>query len=210
MPCISNAVLHPNSTTGTLTASQVLWPTDCTYYLQRLRLLTNALMCCMLALLIVWPGKSVLLSSPSLSPHHLLQSLMWADTSWPFWNSFRSCASQVGSLSLDTALPPPIVHLLRLRTPLCMTTFPPGTLNQGHLHCTDRKMAEMAAMRFASSAIPSTSKLEASSLLKTGGIQRCLLLWRELLWAQRRERERGNVRWEQTVCDGEWNEVFPN
>lgn len=60
---ISNAVLHPNPTTGTLTGSQVLWPADCTYYLQRLRLLTNALMCYMLALLLVWPGMSVLLSS---------------------------------------------------------------------------------------------------------------------------------------------------
>lgn len=102
---------------------------DCTYYLQRLRLLTNALMCCMLALLFVWPGKSVLFSS-QISLHHLLQSLMRADTSWPFWNTFRSRASQVGSLSHNTTLPPPIVHLLRLRTSLCMTTFPPGTFTK--------------------------------------------------------------------------------
>lgn len=149
---------------------------------------------------------------PSLSPHHLLQSLARADTSWSFWNSFRGCASQVGSLSLNTTLPPPMVHLLRLRISLCMTTFPPRHSYQGHLHCTDKKMAEMAAVRFASSAIPSTSKLEASWLVKTGGIQRCFLLWREFLWEQWRERDRGrgNVRWEKTVCNSEWTEVFPN
>lgn len=63
LPRISNAVLHPNSTTGTTTGSQVLWLADCTDYLQWLRPLTNALMCCVLALLLVWPEKSVLLSS---------------------------------------------------------------------------------------------------------------------------------------------------
>lgn len=148
---------------------------------------------------------------PSLSPHHLLQSLAWVDTSWPFWNSFRSCASQVGSLSLNSTFPAPIVHLLRLRTPLCMTTFPPA-LSPRPPALYREKMAEMAAVRFASSAIPSISKLEASWLLNTGGIQHCLLLRRELLWVQWRDsdRRRGNVRWEKTVCNSEWTGVFPN
>lgn len=150
----------------------------------------------------------------SLSPHHLLGSPTRADTSWPFWNSFRNCASQVGSLSLDTTLPTPIVHLLRSSTPLCMTTSNPRHSHQGHLHRTDRKMAEMATVRFASGAIPSTSKSEAGWHLKTGGIQPCFLLWRELLWEQWGERERdrgrGNVRWEKTVSDIEGTEVFTN
>lgn len=127
---ISNAVLHPNSTTGALTGSQVLWPADYTYYLRRLRLLTNALMCCMLALLLVWPGKSVSLSSQVSLPIIYSKASRGLIPPDPFWNSFRSRASQVGSLSLNSTLPPPIVHLLRLRTPLCMTTFPPGTLTK--------------------------------------------------------------------------------
>ena len=164
-----------------MTESQVLWPADCTYYLQLLRLLTNALMCCILALLLVWPGKSVLLSSQvslpiiySKAPHGLIPPD-------PFETHSRSCASQVGSLSRDTTLPPPIVHLLRLRAPLCMTVSPPGTLSEATCIAPDSKIAEMAVARFASGAIPSTSKLEASGLLKTGGIEQCFLLWRELL-----------------------------
>lgn len=37
-PHIANAVLHINSTIGTLTGSQVLWLTGHTYYFQLLRL----------------------------------------------------------------------------------------------------------------------------------------------------------------------------
>lgn len=75
----------PNSTAGTSPGSQVPWLADRTYYLRRPRPLTDALMCCMLALLLVWPGIVGFSSaSPSLSPHHLLQSLTWADTSRPF------------------------------------------------------------------------------------------------------------------------------
>ncbi|KAF3836435.1 hypothetical protein F7725_028993 [Dissostichus mawsoni] len=79
-----------------------------------------------LYLLSVWPGKSVLLSSQvslpiiySKAPHGLIPPD-------PFETHSRSCASQVGSLSRDTTLPPPIVHLLRLKAPLCMTVSPPA------------------------------------------------------------------------------------
>ena len=127
---ISNAVLHPNSTTGTLTLSQVLWPADCTYYLQRLRLLTNALMCCTLALLLVWPRKVGSSQFPSLSlPIIYSKAPRGGRYLLTLLKLFQKpCLSS--SLSLDTALHPPIVHLLRLRTPLCMTTSPPGTLSE--------------------------------------------------------------------------------
>lgn len=62
-----------------------------------------------------------------------------------------------------------------------MTVPPPGTLSEATCIAPDRKMAEMATVRFASGAIPSASKLEVSGLLKTGGIEQCFLLWRELL-----------------------------
>ncbi|KAI4806771.1 hypothetical protein KUCAC02_017570 [Chaenocephalus aceratus] len=102
-----------------------------------------------LYLLSVWPGKSVLLSSHvslpiiySKAPHGLIPPD-------PFETHSRICASQVCSLSRDTTLPPPIVHLLRLRAPLCMTVPPPGTLSEATCIAPDRKMAEMAT-RFRS------------------------------------------------------------
>lgn len=72
-PHIANAVLHINSTIGTLTGSQVLWLTGHTYYFQLLRLLTSALVCCMVAVFnffsfLFWVSTPVLLSSPVSSP----------------------------------------------------------------------------------------------------------------------------------------------
>lgn len=84
-PHIANAVLHINSTIGTLTGSQVLWLTGHTYYFQLLRLLTSALMCCMVAVFnfFFFNFRSVRQFSlvPQSVPRHLLQSLMCTNTS---------------------------------------------------------------------------------------------------------------------------------
>lgn len=84
-PHIANAVLHINSTIGTLTGSQVLWLTGHTYYFQLLRLLTSALVCCMVAVFnyYFFNFGSVRQFSlvPQSVPRHLLQSLMCTNTS---------------------------------------------------------------------------------------------------------------------------------
>lgn len=83
-PHIANAVLHINSTIGTLTGSQVLGLTDHTYYFQLLRLLTSALKCCMVAVFNFFKNfGSVRQFSlvPQSVPRHLLQSLMCTNTS---------------------------------------------------------------------------------------------------------------------------------
>lgn len=168
-------------------------PADCTYYLQRLRLLTKALVCSMLARLFVCPGKSVPLTSqvslsiiyseascglipPDLFEAAPLKSILWASIPHP--PTADSPSAETEDFSLHDCLPPS-----------ALSARPPTPRRQ--------KTAEMATVRFASGAIPSTSKLEAGWLLKAGGIQHRLLLWRELLWEQSKGTDRGNedLRW---------------
>lgn len=172
---IPNTVLHLNSTVGTLSGTSILWhllPSTTEAINQRTHVPFAGSV-------FVWPRAGCYLPTlfERLSEAVPLKSALWAAT--PHSHHRWSICWDWG--------------LLSAWLPLSSRHF-----HQGHLRTLHRqKMAEIAAVRFASCAIPSTSKLEASWLLKTGGIQHCLPLWGEMLWEQCRERHRGEgyLRW---------------
>lgn len=85
-------------------------------------------------------------------------------------------ATQVASLRFSLSLPPPLVHLLRLRTPLCMT----GPLSITHTEATCISQTEKW-LKWLECDLPRVQSPECLSwrrVLKVGGIQLYLPLWR--------------------------------